>query len=164
MTPIGSGNDYVTGMVIQADGKIVLVGKSQMGTYYNWSMARYNTDGSLDTSFGANTNGKVTTDITFSYELAPGDDCAQAVAIQGDGKIVAAGYYTNGLKKNFALARYNTNGSLDTTFQYGFLMQAIGNTNDVGMAVALDGSSKIVVAGYSSNGVNNDFAVARFWQ
>jgi uncharacterized delta-60 repeat protein len=163
-TAIGSGEDFATGMAIQGNGKIVLVGRSINGTLYNWSMARYNTNGSLDATFGTNGNGKVTTNITPSYEIAPGNEGAQGIAIQDDGKIVAAGYYYGGLKSNFALARYNTNGSLDTGFgANGVVTQAIGNTNDGGMAVALDGSSKIVVAGYSSNGVNNDFAVARFW-
>jgi uncharacterized delta-60 repeat protein len=122
-------------------------------------MARYDTNGSLDMSFG--TYGKVTTDLVDPS----GDDSAEAVVIQGDGKIVAAGYYTNGPKRSFALARYTTNGSLDTSFgTSGVVTQAIGNTNDFGKAVALVGTSGIVVAGYSFNGTDGDFAVARFWQ
>ena len=63
-----------------------------------------NADGSLDTSF--DTDGKVTTAIGSS------DDVAFSVAIQSDGKIVAAGYSNNGSNNDFALARYNTDGSL----------------------------------------------------
>ena len=68
---------------------------------------RYNTDGSLDTSFDS--DGKVTTAI------GSGNDFACSVAIQSDGKIVAAGQY-NGSNDDFALVRYNTDGSLDTNF------------------------------------------------
>ena len=64
-------------------------------------------DGDLDTSFG--TGGKVTTEVGS-------DDYAWSVAIQSDGKIVLAGESNNGSNKDFALVRYNTDGSLDTSF------------------------------------------------
>jgi uncharacterized delta-60 repeat protein len=64
--------------------------------------------GSLDTTF--NTTGKVTTTI------GTGDERGNAVAVQADGKILVAGGSKNGSQWDFALARYNTNGSLDTTF------------------------------------------------
>ena len=69
---------------------------------------RYNTDGSLDTTFDS--DGVVTTAIGSA------DDYANSVAIQSDGKIVVAGYSDNGSNGDFALVRYNTDGSLDTTF------------------------------------------------
>lgn len=97
--------------------------------------------------------------------IGSADDGAKSMAIQADGKIVAAGYSTSGSKKNFGLARYNTNGSLDSTFgTNGVVTQAIGSADDIATAVALVGTSKIVVAGYSNNGTTNDFAVAQFWQ
>jgi uncharacterized delta-60 repeat protein len=71
-------------------------------------VVRYNTDGSLDTTFDS--DGKVTTAIGSS------DDLAYSVAIQADGKIVAAGLSHNGSYPKFAVVRYNTDGSLDTTF------------------------------------------------
>src|SRR5206468_4572273 len=67
--------------------------------------------GALDTSFG--TGGKVTTAIGSD------NDQAYGVAIQSDGKIVAAGYSFNGSNNDFALARYTTAGALDTTFGTG---------------------------------------------
>ena len=69
---------------------------------------RYNTDGSLDTSFDS--DGKVTTEVGST------NDYAYSVAIQSDGKIVAAGYSNNGSNDDFALVRYNTDGSLDASF------------------------------------------------
>jgi uncharacterized delta-60 repeat protein len=71
----------------------------------------YAAAGDLDTSFG--TGGKVTTDFS------PGLDRATAVAIQPDGKIVVAGIAGGGAASNFGLARYNTDGSLDTSFGTG---------------------------------------------
>ena len=67
-----------------------------------------NADGSLDTSF--DTDGKITTAIGSAA------DYGRSVAIQSDGKIVAAGHSYNGSDDDFSLARYNTDGSLDTSF------------------------------------------------
>ena len=112
-------------------------------------------DGDLETSFDS--DGKVTTDIGGS------DDRARSVAIQSDGKIVAAGYSNNGSNDDFALVRYNTNGTLDTTFDSdGKVTTAIGSDNDFAYSVALQSDGKIVVAGYSNNGSNFDFALVRY--
>ena len=83
-TAIGSGNDYACSVAIQSDGKIVVAGYSDNGSNDDFALVRYNTDGSLDTTFDS--DGKVTTAI------GSGDDQAFSVAIQSDGKIVAAGY------------------------------------------------------------------------
>ena len=97
-----------TAMALQADGKIVMVGGS--GT--DFLLARYNVDGSLDAGFG--TGGLVTRDVG-----AGSSDEARAVAIQADGKIVVAGNAVVGRTSNnqfnfdFALARFNTDGSPD---------------------------------------------------
>ena len=95
-------------VAIQSDGKIVAAGDSNNGSNSDFALVRYNTDGSLDTSFDS--DGKVTTAI------GSGTDEAYSVAIQSDGKIVAAGYSNNGSNNDFALVRYNTDGSLDTSF------------------------------------------------
>lgn len=103
-------------VAIQADGKIVAVGtagKSVIPPYtgspdrpgITFALARYNADGTLDPSFG--TDGKVRTGFGRSAAAA-----AYAVAIQPDGKLVAVGL----ARKAFALARYNVDGSLDTSF------------------------------------------------
>ena len=105
-TDFGS-DDSASSVSIQADGKIVAAVSSANPSNYDFALARYDSDGSLDTSFGG--TGKVTTDFTASY------DFAVSIAIEADGKIVAAGY-TNPPKSGFALARYNSDGSLDTSF------------------------------------------------
>jgi uncharacterized delta-60 repeat protein len=112
--------------------------------------------GTLDTTF--NTTGKVTTAIGSSR------DEANAVAIQSDGKIVAAGSSLNGANDDVALVRYNTDGSLDTTLNTtGKVTTPIGGVEDVAHAVAIQSDGKIVAAGRSSNGADNDFALVRYW-
>ena len=95
-------------VAIQSDGKIVAAGYSNNGSNWDFALVRYNTDGSLDTNFDS--DGKVTTAI------GSGNDYAWSVTIQSDGKIVAAGDSNNGSNNDFALVRYNTDGSLDTSF------------------------------------------------
>src|SRR5206468_1942992 len=103
-TRFNRGRSVADGVVIQGNGKIIAVGAARDGGRF--ALARYNADGTLDATFGG--NGKVTT--SFSSFIGGG---ASSVAIQGDGKIVAAGATGDG---NFALARYNTDGSLDASF------------------------------------------------
>ena len=154
-TSIGSGDDYVNSVVLQSDGKIVAAGYSYNGSNYDFAIVRYNTDGSLDTTF--DTDGKVTTPI------ASGDDRAYSVVLQSDGKIVAAGYSYNGSDNDFAIVRYNTDGSLDTTFDTdGKVTTPIGSRSDTAYGVVLQSDGKIVAAGYSFNGSDNDFAIVRY--
>ena len=93
-------------MALQANGKIVAVGDAARPSASDFALARYNPNGSLDTTFSG--DGKQTTDFG-------GVDVANGVALQGDGKIVAVGQ-RGGTASDFALARYNPNGSLDTSF------------------------------------------------
>jgi len=150
ITDIGS-IDYAIAMVIQVDEKIVLAGYS----YIDIAVVRYNTDGTLDNTFG--TGGQVITPVG-GYS-----DAAQAVAMQTDGKIVAAGGSSNGSDFDISLVRYNTNGTLDTTFGTGgIVITPVGDSWDEASAVAIQTNGKIVVAGKSDNGSNNDFAVLRY--
>jgi uncharacterized delta-60 repeat protein len=116
---------------------------------------RYNTDGLLDTSFGI--GGKVTTAIGNA------SDYVNSIALQSDGKIVVAGNSYNGSNDDFAVVRYNTDGSPDTSFGTGGkVTTAIGASYDFVSSIALQSDGKIVVAGYSDNGSNDDFALARY--
>jgi len=154
-TTIGTGNSFLKSIVIQSDGKITAAGSASNGTNEDFALARYNTDGSLDTSF--NSTGMVTTAI------GAGEDMATSVAIQSDGKIVAAGYSYNGTNNDFALARYNADGSLDTTFGMGGIVTTtIGSDSGV-CGVAIQANGKIIAAGYSWDGTNINLALARYW-
>jgi uncharacterized delta-60 repeat protein len=138
ITAFGNGNDSATKVAIQGDGKIVVAGVTFNGANEDFAMARYNTDGSLDTTFG--NLGKVTTSI------GSGDNAALDLVIQADGKIVVAGYAHNGLNLDIALARYNSNGALDAAFgNQGIVITNIGG-NEVAAAVVIQVDNKIVVA------------------
>jgi uncharacterized delta-60 repeat protein len=156
-TPIGSAQDFGRSVAVQSDGKIVVAGDSYNGTNSDFALVRYLADGSLDSSFGS--GGKVTT----SFGGTSGE-AGRSVAVQGDGKIVVAGYSDNGtVKYDFALVRYQANGTLDTTFGAGGKVTAsIGSGDDQGYSVALQRDGKIVVAGDSYNGSNRDFALVRY--
>ena len=154
-TPIGSGDEQAYTVAVQPDGKIVAAGYSSNGGNADIALARYRADGSLDLSF--NGPGKVTTPIGAS------DDSLHGIAAQADGKIVVAGYSNISGNDDFSLTRYHTDGSLDTSFDGdGKLMSAIGSSNDLATTVAVQPDGKIVVAGFSQNGSDTDFALARY--
>lgn len=138
-----SAGDAAFAIARQPDGKIVLTGVTNVSgtTQSDVALVRYNSDGSLDTSFG--TGGKVRTDFG-------GSDRAYGVALQTDQKIVVAGP----IGGSFAVVRYNPNGSLDTLFGSGGRVSISSGT---AYAVSIQPDQKIVVAGTSSC----DFAAAR---
>ncbi|MEX2173577.1 MAG: SBBP repeat-containing protein [Pirellulaceae bacterium] len=154
------GLDQITGLALQGDGKIIVVGYSNQGAGNDFFLARYNTNGSLDTSFDG--DGWLTTDFGKS-------DTAQSVAVQADGKIVAAGTSRTNLggSDDYALARYNSDGSLDTSFDGdGKVTTDFAGSTDVVFSIAVQADGKIVAAGRSdqggSTGSNFDFALARY--
>jgi uncharacterized delta-60 repeat protein len=152
----GNGNDEAFAIAIQSDGKLVLAGYSFNGTDDDFAVMRFNADGSPDTTFGG--AGSVSTPIGVS------DEQAIAVAIQTDGKIVAAGF-TNvgGANNDFALVRYNANGTLDGTFGVGGKVTTpVLLADDQARAVAIQTNGRIVVAGWAANATNYDFAVVRY--
>jgi uncharacterized delta-60 repeat protein len=146
----GNGN----AVAIQGDGKIVLAG-SQGATMNTFALARYLPDGTLDPGFGA--GGTVITAL-------PGGNEAEAVALQEDGKILAAGTAGN----DFALTRYLPDGTPDPGFGVGGTVttQFLGaGASVVGRAVAIQPDGRIVVAGgFDSGGTNPSliFALARY--
>ncbi len=145
-TDIGENDDLGMDVEVQPDGRIIVAGTSSNvdGTDSDFGLVRYNPDGSLDTTF--DTDGKLTTSFGTGYDLA------SAIALQADGKIVAAGHTHNGNDVDFALARYNPDGSLDITFDLdGKVTTPIGTGDDYGIDVALQPDGKIVVAGFSYN-------------
>ena len=145
------GPDSCNALVIQPDGKIIVAG----GNAGDFALARYNPDGSLDTSFG--NLGRVITDFSAGFDLA------QAVALQADGKIIAAGVAgtTNRSNTDFGLARYNPDGSLDTTFDGdGKVMTDFAGNSDQARAVAVQAEGKIVAAGGAN--FSNSFGLARY--
>jgi uncharacterized delta-60 repeat protein len=155
LTSIGGHNDLANSVAVQPDGKILVAGNSSNGNNDDFAVARYNTDGSLDTTF--HSTGTVTTD------LSGGDDEGYGVAVQTDGKIVVAGTAQIGSRNVFAAVRYNTDGSLDTTFgSAGKVLTSIGTGDSFGKGLALQADGKILVAGYAYGTGNYDFALVRY--
>jgi uncharacterized delta-60 repeat protein len=134
--------DSATAIAVQPDGKILVAGAAnQMATSFDFALVRYNSNGSLDATFGS--GGKVTTDFNG------GLDGATSIGLQTNGKIVLAGSATAG-DPHTALARYNTNGTLDTTFgdlSTGKVVTNMNNTRDFANALAIQSDGKIVVGG-----------------
>jgi uncharacterized delta-60 repeat protein len=152
-TPIEIAVDEARSINIQNDGKIVLAGFSFDSFIRNFTVVRYNSDGTLDNTFDS--DGIVTTSIT-SY-----DDAAYDSAIQNDGKIVLVGY-TSGETYDFAIVRYNEDGSLDNTFGTdGIVITPIGNGADLGYSLLIQEDSKILVAGHADFN-DNAFALIRY--
>ena len=158
--------DAATGVVIQGDGKIVAVGHADIlsvdfpdvAVSGDFALARYNTDGSLDTTFSD--NGKQTTDF-FGVRF----DAAAAVALQGDGRIVAVGKAHRGGGTDFGLARYNPDGSLDPGFSGdGKQTTFFGGIGDHANGVAVQADGKIVAVGHAGgySDAPGDFALARY--
>jgi uncharacterized delta-60 repeat protein len=164
----GSGGKVITAsstsltrasaVVLQPDGKIVTAGLGFTNTTgIDFWLARYNPNGSLDSSFG--TAGQVLTDFSSL------NDEANAIALQPDGKIIAAGItFSNATQFDFALARYNSNGSLDTSFGTGGkVVTTLSSMNDFIHAIALQADGRIVVAGSHGLGIGQiECAVARY--
>ncbi len=155
MTAIGSGTDAAYSVALQPDGKIVVAGRCSNGTNTDFCLARYLASGALDVSL--NSTGTVITTI------GGGSDVARGVALQPDGKIVVAGYCSNGITYDFCLARYLASGTLDASFNgSGTVISPIGVGDDYAISLALQPDGKIIVSGVCSNGANSDFCLARY--
>jgi uncharacterized delta-60 repeat protein len=153
--PIGSAEDYGYSLAIQSDGKILLGGYCKNGSNYDFCIARFNSNGSPDTSFGS--GGKVIEPIGSD------NDIGNSLAIQPDGKILLGGRCINGDYFDFCIARFNSNGTLDTSFgSSGKVIQPIGSYNDFGYSLAIQPDGKILLGGSCPNGINDDFCIARF--
>lgn len=151
--------------LVQQDGKIVICGTrlSNGSSGSDFFVARFNANGTLDTSFSF--DGEVTID----FDGGTGSDSAQGVSLQADGKIVVAGTTTGSASgsADFAVARLNADGSLDTTFGDGTGKTTVGfdldggTGNDNAGSIALQADGKIVVVGSAQTPTGSVFAVTR---
>lgn len=148
------GDDYAYDVGLQTDGKIVVAGEKDT-TLFHFAVARYNTDGSPDTSF--NTIGRK------AFSVLPGvNSVAVAMVVQASGKIVLAGRAGATGVADFALVRLNSGGGFDTTFSGDGKVTVDFGGDDYGRALALQPSDgKYVIGGFTSDGTQRDFALAR---
>lgn len=162
-TDFSGGTDYSSAVRIQPDGKIVSAG-STIGSStaaFDFAVVRYNPNGSLDPTFGD--HGEVTTDFSNA------DDLLSGMVLQTNGKIIVLGL-TDAARSprgstigDFALVRYNPNGSLDPTFgSSGFVVTTMGPEGDSATEGVVQPDGKIVAAGIVENNGIGDFAVARY--
>ncbi|MCA9159301.1 MAG: cadherin domain-containing protein, partial [Planctomycetales bacterium] len=135
VTPIGSGSDLGLSVTVQSDGKILVAGQSNTAGN-NFAAVRYNSDGSLDTTFGG--TGKVDTNFGGSS-----DDRGAAVLVQSDGKILVAGTSTINGNYDFAIGRFNTDGSLDARFNTTSTLGGTVAYTEGGSPVVLDNDVSI---------------------
>ena len=172
-THFTASGDAGFGVAIQADGKIVATGVAgRESGHSRFALARYNSDGKLDATFGV--NGKVMTAFSLKVDAAAGGRifagaAASGVAIQADGKIVVAGSNRRGTTSpwfgdsGFALARYNSDGTLDTSFGVdGKVETDFTAVHDKATGVAIQADGSIVAAGIANEDFKVKLALARY--
>jgi uncharacterized delta-60 repeat protein len=148
--------DYGRSITVDSLGRIVVAGYSYTtnGQNNDFTVARFNSAGTLDPTFGG--TGLVT--VAFGAF----DDYAYGVAVDSLDRVVVAGSTFNGSNYDFAVARLTTDGALDSSFDGdGKQTIAFGTSWDTANAVAVDSIDRVVVAGYTFDGSSYDFAVAR---
>ncbi|MEI2671925.1 MAG: hypothetical protein V9G13_12580 [Marmoricola sp.] len=129
-------------MSLLPDGRIVLAGVINQGGRENTFVARLMSNGAFDPSFGA--GGKVV------VSLSGGNDAANAVAVQPNGQVLTGGYADSGTTRDFAVARFNPNGSLDIGFGLGgSVYTSFGQYGEEATAMLLQRDGKIVLAGWA---------------
>ncbi|MGQ7844439.1 cadherin domain-containing protein [Granulosicoccus sp. 3-233] len=155
ISALTSNNETVSALSLQGDGKIILAGARSLGNANEAVMIRYNSDGSLDTTFGsagvaafslAGTTSSVITDID----------------LMTDGRIVASGHVkVAGVDAMLAL-RATSDGNLDSSFNgtgYRIIDTGIGDAEAGALQVQTDG--KVVLAGYRDNGTTTEARIVR---
>jgi uncharacterized delta-60 repeat protein len=150
------GNDVSRAVALQADGKVYAVGHSSAGANpYNFAIARFGANGVLDQSFNG-PSGWTLVDFQTST------DFTGSAALQQDGKLLVAGYNApGGAGNNFEIARLNSDSLLDTSFAGdGTAAVDFGGIEGNG-ALALQRDGKVIVAGSSNAGGDEDFAITR---
>jgi uncharacterized delta-60 repeat protein len=164
-TDIGRSTDIGNAVAVQADGKLVAVGTTYKNNDFSgedFAITRYNTDGTLDLTFGR--GGKVRTDFP-GLAAVP-----SSVVIQPDGKIVVAGgaFPLFTFAGNFEVVRYNSNGLLDKSFGDGGIVTTTFPEGSYASDVALQADGKIIAAGtvfvdfIIGDSSDTDFALARY--
>jgi uncharacterized delta-60 repeat protein len=146
-------------VAVQPDGKIVVLGKSTNGSNSDVLLLRYNSNGTLDETFGNN-------GVVIYSGAAGGSDEGRAVAVKNNKIVVVGSTFNSTTQKDVLILRYNIDGTPDTTFGSNnkgvVTYNGTANGDDSGYAVYVYTSEEIVVAGASFNGTNFDVLVLRY--
>lgn len=155
ITSAGSSADEAAALLVQSDGKLVAAGHTVAGGNAILALARYDSDGALDPTFG--TGGLVSTTVDEASTRAIG------VVQQASGRLVVGGSVTSGANGNAVLVRYLADGSLDSTFGTGgVVITTIGPGIGGPEALLQQSDGKLVLAGGSFDGVQTGFVLVRF--
>ena len=149
ITSFSGVNDVARAVALQPHGRVVVAG----GSANAFALARYLASGALDESFGV--GGVVITNVGGTAQ-------ANALVVQPDGKLVAAGVTDDGTGGRFALVRYMPNGALDATFGSGGAVTTAPGSDDAAMALVLEPNGRLVAAGVTRRGGDGDFALVRY--
>ncbi|WP_158638418.1 T9SS type A sorting domain-containing protein [Panacibacter ginsenosidivorans] len=149
-----NGDDYGSAVTVQPDSKILIGGTSNS----NFALIRYNSDGSLDAHFGI--NGTVFT----SFDTANSTSGARVISLQEDGKILLVGATTGNSGRQLAIARYKTNGSLDSSFGVNGKVVSNFSSGWTGTGIAIQSDQKILITAYVTHlgAYINSFALLRY--
>lgn len=154
-TEVGPFGDRGLDMIVLPNDKILVAGRTDNGTDYDYALVKYDSDGNLDLSFG--NSGKVSTDI------AGEDDYGNSLAVQNDGKIIVAGYTGDiAAFTQFAMVRYDSLGVVDSGFGVNGKVVTAFTSRDQNYAICLQADQKILLAGRVYDGLDNNFAIARY--
>jgi uncharacterized delta-60 repeat protein len=152
----GDSTDKLTSVAIQQNGNIVVAGYTYNGKDKDFAMARFNPDGSLDKTFS--NDGKLTTSFGTAQE-----EEAHSVTLQADGKILVAGYTGVHPNYDFAVVRYNEDGTPDITFDIdGRVTTSAGGAWSWANAMLLQPDGKIVLTGYSYLNTRKHISIVRY--
>src|SRR5882724_648077 len=149
ITGFSGVNEVARAVALQPDGRVVVAG----GSANALALARYRTSGALDGSFGV--GGEVLTNLGTTAQ-------ANALVVQPDGKLVAAGVTDDGTGGRFVLVRYMPSGALDATFGSGGAVTTALGSDDAAMALVLEPDGKLVAAGVTRRGDASNFALVRY--
>lgn len=154
-TDIDGNWDNAYAMVLQTDGKILLAGEGYTLSNRKVCVVRYNTNGSLDVSFG-------TAGIAVN-PIGCGEERTRAIALQADGKIIAAGYFNEGIDDQTFVTRFNTDGSADNTFgNNGIATLDIAANDDRFWALYVFPDGKILAGGTTDPSDDADYLLVKY--
>lgn len=154
-TSFSSGAQALS-MILSTSGKAILGGNAFNASKNSFALARYTASGSLDSTFG--NSGKVST--TFSGSSF---DTIQALVEDYSQNIIAAGYSTIAATNKLALAKYSSEGNLDTAFgSAGTLLPTFPGAEATATAITLDSSNNIYIAGRTTTSGNHNVLVMKF--
>ena len=157
----GNGTDVGESITINSKGRILVTGYSSNGSDNDMVIWEYNSDGTLNSSFG--TGGIVVSDNAAG---GGGNDIGKSITTDSQRRILVTGLSSNGSDNDMVLWRYNPDGTPDTTFGNNGVVvvndAAGGNGDDFGGSVTIDSQGRILVAGSSFNGSDYDMVIWRF--